>query len=207
MIDMPIFPFNMAFPPLYSTREIANYVRESFIWHRRRATCPPHPFPEDYHVLCPTFSLPEAKGTAADFELPEMVQATFYAMVLSETVELGVVHGFMTEGLKLALVGLRWSSFETWMSRVDHELREVQLRLLLSDYHSLYPRFDLEVATRYAREHPDMVRIIFYIMVIDKATELGPSRRLTMNCVMWVMRKLDWGFMEAWLGHNARRLR
>jgi len=31
MLSTPIFPFIMAFPPLYDTREMAEYVRESFI--------------------------------------------------------------------------------------------------------------------------------------------------------------------------------
>ncbi|KAJ8423208.1 hypothetical protein Cgig2_006761 [Carnegiea gigantea] len=70
-----------------------------------------------YHVLCPRFSLPKAEGVTTDFELLEMVQATFYAMLLNEAVELGVVHGFMAEGLRSALLCLRWSSFEVWMSR------------------------------------------------------------------------------------------
>ncbi|KAJ8420553.1 hypothetical protein Cgig2_014916 [Carnegiea gigantea] len=69
-----------------------------------------------------------AEGVTADFELLEMVQATFYGMLLNEAVELGVVRGFMAEGLKSALEGLRWSSFEFWMSCVDHELREAQLQ-------------------------------------------------------------------------------
>ncbi|KAJ8433390.1 hypothetical protein Cgig2_019180 [Carnegiea gigantea] len=104
---------------------MADYVRESFIWRWRRATRPPHPFPEDYHILSPHFSLPEAERGAADFELPEIVQATFYAMLLNEAVELAVLRGFVAEGLKSSLVGLRWLSFEAWMSCTDHELREV----------------------------------------------------------------------------------
>ncbi|KAJ8436697.1 hypothetical protein Cgig2_027218 [Carnegiea gigantea] len=80
----------MAFPPLYNTREMANYVSESFIWCWRSASHPPRPLPEDFHILCPRFSLFEAKGAVAGFELPEIVQATFYAMLLNEAVELGV---------------------------------------------------------------------------------------------------------------------
>ncbi|KAJ8450534.1 hypothetical protein Cgig2_020171 [Carnegiea gigantea] len=72
----------------------------------------------------PRCSLCEAEGATVDFELLEMVQATFDAMLLNEGVELGVVHGFTSEGLKSALVGLRWSSFEVWMSGVDHVRRE-----------------------------------------------------------------------------------
>ena len=45
---------------------------------------PPRPLPEDFHALCPRFSLLEAEGAAADFELPEMVQATFYVMLLND---------------------------------------------------------------------------------------------------------------------------
>ena len=52
-----------------------------------------------------------------------------------------------------------------------------------------------------------MVHIIFYAMVIDDAAEVGLLRRLTMDCVMWVMQKLDWGSVEAWLGDNSERLR
>ncbi|KAJ8448911.1 hypothetical protein Cgig2_030767 [Carnegiea gigantea] len=69
-----------------------------------------------------------AEGAMTDFELPEMVHATFYTMLLNEAIALGVARDFMAEGLKSALVGLRWSSFEVWMSCVDHELREAQLR-------------------------------------------------------------------------------
>jgi len=75
-------------------------VRESFIWRRRKATRPARPLPEDYHDICPRFSLPEVDGGAADFELPEMVQTTFYVMLLNEAIELGVVCDFMAEGLK-----------------------------------------------------------------------------------------------------------
>ncbi|KAJ8449176.1 hypothetical protein Cgig2_027178 [Carnegiea gigantea] len=106
------FPFIMAFSPIYNTREIADYVRESFVWRWRRASRPPCPLPEDFHAICPYFSLPEVVGAAANFELLEMVQATFYTMQLNQAVELGVVRGFMAKGLTSALAGLRWSSFE-----------------------------------------------------------------------------------------------
>ncbi|KAJ8434801.1 LOW QUALITY PROTEIN: hypothetical protein Cgig2_033751 [Carnegiea gigantea] len=116
MLSTPLSPFIMAFPPLYDTREMAEY---------RRATRPPRPLPKYYHVLCPRFSLPEAERAAANFELPKIVQATFYAMLLNEAVELGVFYGRRPEVIPC---GLRWSCFEAWMSRVNHELREAKLR-------------------------------------------------------------------------------
>ncbi|KAJ8446499.1 hypothetical protein Cgig2_027461 [Carnegiea gigantea] len=63
------------------------------------------PLPEDYHILCPCFSLPEAERAATDFELLEILQATFYAILLNEAVELGAVCGFMADGLKSSLMG------------------------------------------------------------------------------------------------------
>jgi len=61
------------------------------------------------------------------------------------------------------------------------------------DYHDLCSHFDLGVATWYAHDSniPEMVQAIFCAMVIDDAVELGLSRRLTIDCVMWAIRKLD----------------
>jgi len=44
-------------------------------------------------------------------------------------------------------------------------------------------------------------------MVVDDAVELGLSCRLTMDYMMWAMRKLDWNFVESWLGDIGRRLK
>ncbi|KAJ8423818.1 hypothetical protein Cgig2_017381 [Carnegiea gigantea] len=209
------FPFHHGVSSPLQHRGDGRPCEGILIWRWRRATCPPHPLSKDFYVLCPRFSLPEAEEAAASFELPEMVQAIFYAMLLNEAVELRVVHGFMTEGLRSALVGLRWSSFEAAEYIRDHFrwlLRDPSapgLRPLLSDYHGLCLHFDLGVAMQYARDSntPEMVQIIFYAMVVDDATKLGLLHRLTMDCVMWAMRKLDWGPVEAWLGDNGRRLR
>jgi len=81
-------------------------------------------------------------------------------------------------------------------------------RPLPSDYHSLCPHLDLKVAKLYGHDShiPEMVPTIFYAMVIDDVAELRLSRRLTMDVVMWAMRKLNWGPVEAWLGDNNQRL-
>ncbi|KAJ8430921.1 hypothetical protein Cgig2_033549 [Carnegiea gigantea] len=117
----------MTFPPIYNTRQMANYARETFIWRWRSALRLPRPLPEDFHVLCLRFSLAEAEGAAAEFELLEIVQATFYAMLLNEAVELGVPHEYTVESMKSSLVGLRWSPFEVWMDCMDCPLRGAQL--------------------------------------------------------------------------------
>ncbi|KAJ8422560.1 hypothetical protein Cgig2_005758 [Carnegiea gigantea] len=209
MLGTPLSPFIVAFPLLYDTREMADYVRESFIWRWRRAMRLPCSIFEDYHVLCPRFSLPEAKRAAANFELPKMVQATFYVILLNGVVELGVVRGFMADGLKSSLLEQAADYVRDNFRWALKEPSAPGPKPLPSDYHGLCLRFDLGVATRYAHDSNilEMVQIIFYAMVIDDAAKLGLSRRLTMDCVMWVMRKLDWGPVEAWLGDNDRRLR
>ncbi|KAJ8451470.1 LOW QUALITY PROTEIN: hypothetical protein Cgig2_017861 [Carnegiea gigantea] len=109
-------PFIMAFPLHHDTGEMANFMRESFRWHWRSAMHLPRPLPDDYRDLCPGFTLSDAERTTLDFELPEMVQATFYAMLLNNAVELGIVSGTMAVDLKLTLEGLRWACFESWLS-------------------------------------------------------------------------------------------
>ncbi|KAJ8424507.1 hypothetical protein Cgig2_017740 [Carnegiea gigantea] len=53
--------------------EMADHVRESFVWRWKRASRLPRPLPKDFHALCPRFLLPEVEGAAVDFELPEIV--------------------------------------------------------------------------------------------------------------------------------------
>ncbi|KAJ8432114.1 LOW QUALITY PROTEIN: hypothetical protein Cgig2_027302 [Carnegiea gigantea] len=98
------------------TEEMADCVRENLQWHWRSASRPPCPLPEDYRELCPHFALSKAEEAARDFELPEIVQATFYAMLLNDAIELGIVNGFIAADLKAFLEGLRWTSFESWMN-------------------------------------------------------------------------------------------
>ncbi|KAJ8441786.1 hypothetical protein Cgig2_009032 [Carnegiea gigantea] len=119
--------FIMMFPPLHDTREMADFVKESFRQRRRSATCTPRLLLDDYQDLCPCFTLSDTERAALDFEFPEMVQATFYAMLLNNAVELGIVSGFLAVDLKLTLGSLRWTSFEAWLSRTSRNLREARL--------------------------------------------------------------------------------
>ncbi|KAJ8420525.1 LOW QUALITY PROTEIN: hypothetical protein Cgig2_024956 [Carnegiea gigantea] len=115
----------MAFPATHCTREMANYVRETFTWHRRSASRPPHPLPEDFDVLCPYFSLDEAEAAAAESGLPKI--ATFYAMPLSDMLELDAIHKYTAERMRSILVDLGWSAFEAWMRIMDPVIRGAQL--------------------------------------------------------------------------------
>ncbi|KAJ8444874.1 hypothetical protein Cgig2_029805 [Carnegiea gigantea] len=99
----------------------------------------------------------EAERAALDFELPEMVQATFYSMLLNDAIELGIVSGFLTDDLKATLEELRWTTKQAaeyvretfrWTLRGSSTLRPKPLPV---DYHGLCPRFDLMVATRGAQ--------------------------------------------------------
>ncbi|KAJ8425106.1 hypothetical protein Cgig2_013836 [Carnegiea gigantea] len=89
------------------TKEMADHVRETFRWHLRGASRPPHPLPKDYQALCPSFALLDVEEAACDFNIPEIVQAIFYAMLLNDAMELSLVSRDMAGGLKSILEGLR----------------------------------------------------------------------------------------------------
>ncbi|KAJ8441585.1 hypothetical protein Cgig2_023149 [Carnegiea gigantea] len=89
-----------AFPPFWDTEVMADHIRETFKWHLWRSLCPPHPLPEDYRDLCPSFTLPYAKEVAYNFNIPEIVQATFYLMLLNNAVGLSLVSRDTTGGFE-----------------------------------------------------------------------------------------------------------
>ncbi|KAJ8440065.1 hypothetical protein Cgig2_025544 [Carnegiea gigantea] len=91
------------------------------------ASRPPRPILEDYRELCPRFALFKAEEAARNSELSKMVQATFYTILLNDTVELSIVRGFIAVDLKASLEGLRWSPFESWTHVNRRGLLEAQL--------------------------------------------------------------------------------
>ena len=102
----------MSFPLIRNTKKMALYLRETLGWHRRDAVQPPRPLPENFPGLCPDFSLLEAEQAAAELGLPELVQATFYAMLLNDAIEFSAAHEFTGDEMKSVLMDLKWSSFE-----------------------------------------------------------------------------------------------
>ena len=70
---------------------MVDHVRETFKWHLRATSCPFQPLPDDYRDLCPCFTLLDVEEAARDFDIPEIVQATFYTMVVNDTVRLFVM--------------------------------------------------------------------------------------------------------------------
>ncbi|KAJ8433086.1 hypothetical protein Cgig2_014134 [Carnegiea gigantea] len=68
---------------------------------------------------------PECRA-AAYYELPELPQAIFYAMLLNEAEELGVLHGPRLWLLEVALTELRWGAFESWIWSFDDRVYEAR---------------------------------------------------------------------------------
>ena len=87
-------------------------------------TRPARLFSDDYRDLCP---LSNPERVALDFELPGMVRATFYTILLNDAAELGIVSGPIAVDLKLTLEGLRWASFTAWLGRNKGGLMVAQL--------------------------------------------------------------------------------
>ncbi|KAJ8429239.1 hypothetical protein Cgig2_026275 [Carnegiea gigantea] len=66
-------------------------------------------------------------ASATESRMLEIVQATFYAMLLNEMLELGAIHVYTAENMRSLLVGLRWSDFEVWMRIMDPVIQGAQL--------------------------------------------------------------------------------
>jgi len=105
----------MAFPRSLDTEVMVEYVTHHFAWDRCGVAFPPLPFPKYFQALCPSFELAVAKEAVEYYELPELPQVIFYAMLLNEAERLGVVQGRALRFLESALVELHWSTFESWI--------------------------------------------------------------------------------------------
>ncbi|KAJ8432949.1 LOW QUALITY PROTEIN: hypothetical protein Cgig2_020579 [Carnegiea gigantea] len=122
-----------------------------------------------------------------DFELPKLVQASFYTMLLNDAVGLDIVGEFIAADLKASLEGLRW---ERWSERRKMILFP-NFTNTKEDYHGLWLSFNLDVATWYAHDSdiPEMVQAIVYAMVLNDKAELGLSCRIDMNYTMSFLRR------------------
>ena len=118
----------MAFPRFLSTREMAECVVHHFEWDRRGVAVPPSPLPKDFQALCPSYELAVGKEAAGCFELPELPQVIFYAMLLNEAERLGVLHGQMLRIIELTLTELHWSTFESWVWLYGDRIFEAQFQ-------------------------------------------------------------------------------
>jgi len=49
------------------------------------------------------------------YELPELPQVIFYAMLLNEVERFGVLQGRPLQSLESALIELHWSTFKSWV--------------------------------------------------------------------------------------------
>ncbi|KAJ8445701.1 hypothetical protein Cgig2_026028 [Carnegiea gigantea] len=97
----------MAFPPFDSTEAVAIRVRNSFHWEWKVPSRPPTPLPKDYLSLCPDFDRATAEEVAQGANIPEIVQATFYSMVVNVVVEHNVICNFSASIIMGMLEALR----------------------------------------------------------------------------------------------------
>ncbi|KAJ8434808.1 hypothetical protein Cgig2_033530 [Carnegiea gigantea] len=105
----------MAFPCSLDNKAMAEYITCHFAWDRHGA-------------LCLSFELTVAKEAAEYYELPELSQVIFYTMLLNEAERLGVVQRRALRSLELALVKLRWSTFELWDWLYGNRIFEARFR-------------------------------------------------------------------------------
>jgi len=63
---------------------------------------------------------------AQDSNIPEMVQAIFYVIIVNEVIEQGVMYIISVRCLMWALQQLHWDPFEFWVENVRYKLRGVR---------------------------------------------------------------------------------
>ncbi|KAJ8439962.1 hypothetical protein Cgig2_013589 [Carnegiea gigantea] len=126
LLGVSVTPQEMGFIGTNFTNDMAYHVRDTFYWVRRGSMWPPSPLPEDYDDLCPNFDPYEVEKITWEAQIPELMQATFYAMVLGVAFDCGVVSRAETMLLRLCwracvggtlvtrwtprLISMRWAS-------------------------------------------------------------------------------------------------
>ncbi|KAJ8438252.1 hypothetical protein Cgig2_030617 [Carnegiea gigantea] len=69
---------------------MGEFVARHFLWDQRGIAFSPSPLPKDFQTLCPGFELAVAEQAAEYYELPELPQVIFYAMLLNEVERLRI---------------------------------------------------------------------------------------------------------------------
>ncbi|KAJ8445040.1 hypothetical protein Cgig2_022560 [Carnegiea gigantea] len=118
----------MAFPRSLDTKTMGVYVNRHFAWDRHGVAFPSLPLSKDFQALCLSFELAVAEEASEYYELPELPQVIFYAMLLNEAERLGVVQRQSPQSLELPLIVLRWSTFKSWVWLYGDRIFEAQFR-------------------------------------------------------------------------------
>ncbi|KAJ8426511.1 hypothetical protein Cgig2_023270 [Carnegiea gigantea] len=79
----------MVFSRSLITDAMALYVLGNFEWYCMEVAFPPRPLPFDYEEVCPDFVLAEVEEYVRDYEVPELSQVVYLAMLLNDAVKLG----------------------------------------------------------------------------------------------------------------------
>ncbi|KAJ8429212.1 hypothetical protein Cgig2_012340 [Carnegiea gigantea] len=79
------------FPNFTSIEIVVEYIRETFRWPLKETSAQHlRPFPEDHLIICLSIDLGVATWYAQDSNIPKMVQAIFYAMVVNKVAKWGI---------------------------------------------------------------------------------------------------------------------
>ena len=87
--------------------EMTLYVLGNFEYYHREVAFPPRLLPSDYKELCSDFVLTKTEEYAWDYEVLELPQVVFMAMLLNDVVKIGILHKWMIGVMESALKELR----------------------------------------------------------------------------------------------------
>ncbi|KAJ8420374.1 hypothetical protein Cgig2_026993 [Carnegiea gigantea] len=163
--------------PGAAAHDCANYEAHQRHLGPTGEASPPSPFSKDFQSLCRNFDLATVVQAAAYYELPELPQAIFYAMLLKAADKLGVLHGPRLRSLEVALTELHWGAFEF----VDLRSTLRPPRPLPGDFEVLCPHFSLAEAEATVVDSglPEIVLATFYAMLLNDMLELSDVHEYT----------------------------
>ncbi|KAJ8429460.1 hypothetical protein Cgig2_015312 [Carnegiea gigantea] len=113
LLGGPTGGWTTSFPTFRNTTHVAEYVRDNLRWSlRESSSIRPNLLPLHFERLCPEFDHIMAMQFAHAARIPEMVQAIFYAMVISDAAELRLSSRDAMGDMMLELQELRWNIME-----------------------------------------------------------------------------------------------
>ncbi|KAJ8431149.1 hypothetical protein Cgig2_026746 [Carnegiea gigantea] len=119
---------------------LANLV-DNLRWSvRKSSSLHPDLLSLHFTTYYPEFDHIRAMQFAHAANLPEMVQAIFYAMVINDAVELRHIRWEIGESLMLDLQELKWDIIEAWLLSIDDKLKDAKVPRLVKTVYNPRPR-------------------------------------------------------------------
>ncbi|KAJ8420764.1 hypothetical protein Cgig2_030940 [Carnegiea gigantea] len=117
-----------SFPSFPDTAQAVEYVRGNLRWSKRETSSfRPNLLPWNFPAYCPVFDHIVAMQFAHAAQIPEMVQAVFFAMAINDAARLRLIMRETGGTLMSNLRKLKWDVTEAWLLFIEDKFKDSQL--------------------------------------------------------------------------------